>query len=95
MRVETVPNIHISISFSSSSANNLEVFFMFPQAKNKQENKGENTCLVLISHCTTAPLQQCIRTYCRLVLHTVEHTGMRPLLHQMMSLQLGSMPCNV
>lgn len=32
------PIIHTSTSFSSSSANNLEVFFMFPQAKNKQES---------------------------------------------------------
>ena len=36
MSVETVPNIHAFTSFSSSSANNLEVFFMFPQAKNEQ-----------------------------------------------------------
>lgn len=36
-----VSNIHISISFSSSSANNLEVFFMFPQAKNRQEDKAQ------------------------------------------------------
>ena len=40
MGVETVPHIHISTSFSSSSANNLEVFFMFPQAKNRQESKA-------------------------------------------------------
>ena len=40
MGVETVPHIHIFISFSSSSANNLEVFFMFPQAKNRQESKA-------------------------------------------------------
>ena len=42
MDVETVPNIQISISFSSSSANNLEVFFMFPQAKNRQEGKARS-----------------------------------------------------
>ena len=36
------PNIHISTSFSSSSANNLEVFFMFPKAKNKQEGKARS-----------------------------------------------------
>lgn len=36
-----VSNIHISTSFSSSSANNLEVFFMFPQAKNRQEDKAQ------------------------------------------------------
>lgn len=35
-----VPNISAFISFSSSSANNLEVFFMFPQAKNRQEGKA-------------------------------------------------------
>ena len=42
MGVETVPIIHTSISFSSSSANNLEVFFMFPQAKNRQEGKARS-----------------------------------------------------
>ena len=36
-----VSNSHISTSFSSSSANNLEVFFMFPQAKNRQEDKAQ------------------------------------------------------
>lgn len=36
-----VSNIRISTSFSSSSANNLEVFFMFPQAKNRQEDKAQ------------------------------------------------------
>lgn len=36
-----VSNINISTSFSSSSANNLEVFFMFPQAKNRQEDKAQ------------------------------------------------------
>lgn len=36
-----VSNICISTSFSSSSANNLEVFFMFPQAKNRQEDKAQ------------------------------------------------------
>lgn len=36
-----VSNIHISTPFSSSSANNLEVFFMFPQAKNRQEDKAQ------------------------------------------------------
>ena len=35
------PIINTFISFSSSSANNLEVFFMFPQAKNKQEGKAQ------------------------------------------------------
>lgn len=37
----THPNINISTSFSSSSANKLEVFFMFPQAKKKQEGKAQ------------------------------------------------------
>lgn len=37
-----VSNIHISTSFSSSSANKLEVFFMFPQAKNRQEGKARS-----------------------------------------------------
>lgn len=36
MGLKTVQHIHIFTSFSSSSANNLEVFFMFPQAKRKQ-----------------------------------------------------------
>lgn len=36
-----VSNIHISTSFPSSSANNLEVFFMFPQAKNRQGDKAQ------------------------------------------------------
>lgn len=35
------PSISASTSFSSSSANNLEVFFMFPQAKNRQEDKAQ------------------------------------------------------
>lgn len=39
--LKTVYRIHISTSFSSSSANNLEVFFMFPQAKNRQEDKAQ------------------------------------------------------
>lgn len=32
------PHIYI---FLSSPANNLEVFFMFPQAKNRQEDKAQ------------------------------------------------------
>ena len=42
MGLNTVPNINTSTSFSSSSANNLEVFFMFPQAKNRQEGKARS-----------------------------------------------------
>ena len=42
MGLNTVPNIHIFTSFSSSSANNLEVFFMFPQAKNRKEGKARS-----------------------------------------------------
>ena len=42
--LKTVLNISTSTSFSSSSANNLEVFFMFPQAKNRQEDKAQ--CLI-------------------------------------------------
>ena len=34
------PIIRTFTSFSSSSANNLEVFFMFQQAKNRQESKA-------------------------------------------------------
>lgn len=40
MGLKIVQHINTSISFSSSSANNLEVFFMFPQAKNRQESKA-------------------------------------------------------
>lgn len=39
--VETVPNINIFTSFSLPPANKLEVFFMFPQAKNRQESKAQ------------------------------------------------------
>lgn len=35
------PNINAFIFLSSSPANNLEVFFMFPQAKNRQEDKAQ------------------------------------------------------
>lgn len=35
------PNINISTSFSLPPANKLEVFFMFPQAKNRQEGKAQ------------------------------------------------------
>ena len=37
-----VSHISTSTSFSSSSANNLEVFFMFPKAKNRQEGKARS-----------------------------------------------------
>ena len=66
MGVETVPNIQISISFSSSSANNLEVFFMFPQAKNRQEGKARSLTPQADTNCQpyepnqdTWPLHHC------------------------------------
>ena len=66
MGVETVPHIHIFISFSSSSANNLEVFFMFPQAKNRQEGKARSLTPQADTNCQlyeliqdTLPLRHC------------------------------------
>ena len=66
MDVETVPIIHTSISFSSSSANNLEVFFMFPQAKNRQEGKARSLTPQADTNCQpyeliqdTWPLHHC------------------------------------
>ena len=58
MDVETVPNIQISISFSSSSANNLEVFFMFPQAKNRQEGKARSLTPQADTNCQPYELNQ-------------------------------------
>ena len=58
MGVETVPNIQISISFSSSSANNLEVFFMFPQAKNRQEGKARSLTPQADTNCQPYELNQ-------------------------------------
>ena len=66
MGVETVPHIPIFISFSSSSANNLEVFFMFPQAKNRQEGKARSLTPQADTNCQpyeliqdTLPLHHC------------------------------------
>lgn len=56
--VETVPNINISISFSSSPANNLEVFFMFPQAKNRQEGKARSLTPQADTNCQPYELNQ-------------------------------------
>ena len=58
MDVETVPNIQISISFSSSSANNLEMFFMFPQAKNRQEGKARSLTPQADTNCQPYELNQ-------------------------------------
>ena len=58
MCVETVPNIPIFISFSSSSANNLEVFFMFPQAKNRQEGKARSLTPQADTNCQPYELNQ-------------------------------------
>lgn len=56
--VETVPHINISISFSSSSANNLEVFFMFPQAKKRQEGKARSLTPQADTNCQLYELNQ-------------------------------------
>ena len=53
-----VSNIHISTSFSSSSANNLEVFFMFPQAKNRQEGKAQGLTPQADTNCQPYELNQ-------------------------------------
>lgn len=53
-----VSNIHISTSFSSSSANNLEVFFMFPQAKNRQEDKAQGLTPQADTNCQPYELNQ-------------------------------------
>ena len=58
MGLNTVPNIQISISFSSSSANNLEVFFMFPQAKNRQEGKARSLTPQADTNCQPYELNQ-------------------------------------
>lgn len=58
MGVETVSYINISISFSSSSANNLEVFFMFPQAKNRQEGKARSLTPQADTNCQLYELNQ-------------------------------------
>lgn len=52
------PNISTSISFSSSSANNLEVFFMFPQAKNRQEGKAQGLTPKADTSCQPYELNQ-------------------------------------
>lgn len=56
--LKTVPNINISTSFSSSSANNLEVFFMFPQAKNRQEDKAQGLTPQADTNCQPYELNQ-------------------------------------
>lgn len=58
MSVETVPNINTSIFFSSSPANNLEVFFMFPQAKNRQEGKARSLTPQADTNCQPYELNQ-------------------------------------
>lgn len=55
---QIVSNIHISTSFSSSSANNLEVFFMFPQAKNRQEDKAQGLTPQADTNCQPYELNQ-------------------------------------
>lgn len=58
MGVETVPIINTSTFFSSSSANNLEVFFMFPQAKNRQEGKARSLTPQADTNCQPYELNQ-------------------------------------
>lgn len=58
MGVETISHISTSISFSSSSANNLEVFFMFPQAKKKQESKARSPTPQADTNCRLCELIQ-------------------------------------
>lgn len=52
------PIIHTFTSFSSSSANNLEVFFMFPQAKNRQEGKAQGLTPQADTNCQPYELNQ-------------------------------------
>ena len=49
------PHIYI---FLSSPANNLEVFFMFPQAKNRQEGKAQGLTLQADTNCQPYELNQ-------------------------------------
>ena len=58
MDVETVSIIHTFTSFSSSSAINLEVFFMFPQAKNRQEGKARSLTPQADTNCQPYELNQ-------------------------------------
>lgn len=51
-------NIHISTSFSLPPANNLEVFFMFPQAKNRQEDKAQGLTPQADTNCQPYELNQ-------------------------------------
>ena len=51
-------NISTSIFFSSSQANNLEVFFMFPQAKNRQEGKAQGLTPQADTNCQPYELNQ-------------------------------------
>lgn len=56
--VEIVSHISTSASFSSSSAINLEVFFMFPQAKNRQEGKAQGLTPQADTNCQPCELNQ-------------------------------------
>ena len=49
------PHIYI---FLSSPANNLEVFFMFPQAKNRQEGKAQGLTPQADTNCQPYELNQ-------------------------------------
>lgn len=49
------PDIFI---FLSSPANNLEVFFMFPQAKNRQEGKAQGLTPQAYTNCQPYELNQ-------------------------------------
>lgn len=56
--VETVPNINIFYIFLSSPANKLEVFFMFPQAKNRQWGKAQGLTPQADTNCQPYELNQ-------------------------------------
>lgn len=58
MGLNTVPNINTSTSFSSSYAINLEVFFMFPKAKNRQEGKARSLTPQADTNCRPCELNQ-------------------------------------
>lgn len=53
--IVSTPHIYI---FLSSPANNLEVFFMFPQAKNRQEDKAQGPTPQADTNCQPYELNQ-------------------------------------
>ena len=55
--IQSIQHSHIYI-FLSSPANNLEVFFMFPQAKNRQEGKAQGLTPQADTNCQPYELNQ-------------------------------------